>query len=357
MRSRTILLTLSAVFGGLALAIASPREDDVKQVIPDEPKVPAKVDLPPKNFSESLPGGEIKFEMVYIPGGEFKMGSPADEAGRLPDEGPQHKVRVKAFWLAKCEVSWDEFYLFWKDPGIFKIDEIPEEKAAKLKADAITKPSNTYVDELYDHGRDGFPAICMTHHSAMMYCHWLRWRTKKGYRLPTEAEWEYACRAGYDGPYGFDKSEKLDDYAWYKANSPDEDHAKGTTHKVGTKKANKFGVHDMHGNVTEWVLDYYDPKFYEKFPADKLTLGPVNKPSDKKWSHVARGGSWADQPERLRAAVRRGSEKSWMKHDPQLPQSIWWLTKMDVIGFRVALPVEEYPELIGVKPMVVKKAE
>jgi len=357
MAPRTILVSLSAVLGGLVLCAASPRADDVKQVIPPAPKVPAKVELPHKNFTDILPGEEIKFEMVYVPGGEFKMGSPADEAGRQADEGPQHPVKVSPFWLAKFEVSWDEYYTFWKDPGIFKMDEIPEEDLAKLKPDAITKPSNTYVDELYDHGRDGFPAICMTHHAAMMYCHWLRWKTKKGYRLPTEAEWEFACRAGYKGPYGFDKSEKLDDQSWMKSNSPDEDHPKGTTHKVGTKKANKLGLHDMHGNVAEWVLDHYDAKFYETFPADKLTLNPANKPTEKKWSHVVRGGSWADPPERLRAAIRRGSDKSWMKHDPQLPQSIWWLTKMDVIGFRVALPVEESPELLGVKPMVLKKVE
>ena len=132
---------------------------------------------------------------------------------------------------------------------------------------------------------------------------------------------------------------------------------KPTTHQVGKKKANAFGLHDLHGNVSEWVLDHYNPKFYATFPADKLTLGPVNKPTDRKWGHVVRGGAWADKPEQLRSAARRGSDKSWMKNDPQLPQSIWWLTNMDVIGFRVALPVEEYPDLVGLKPMVLKKAD
>ena len=159
---------------------------------------------------------------------------------------------------------------------------------------------------------------------------------------------------------------RLEDHAWLKANSASEEHSAEsqrkdngdpTTHKVGTKKANKLGLHDMHGNVWEWCLDHYDPDFYSKFPAGAVTLGPVNKPTDKKWSHAVRGGSWADKPDRLRSAARRGSDKSWMKHDPQLPQSIWWLTRMDVVGFRVALPAEEYPELVGIKPMVVKKVD
>jgi formylglycine-generating enzyme required for sulfatase activity len=357
MTRRTTLPAVAAVCCGLALSAFARQEPEVKPTIPPEPKVPTKVELPPKNFTQPVPGSEVKFEMVYVPGGEFVMGSPESEPGRQPDEGPQRKVKVNPFWLAKCEVSWDEYYLFWKDPALYKADEFSEDQALKLAADALTRPTNTYVDELYDHGRDGHPAICMTHHAAMMYCHWLRWKTGKGYRLPTEAEWEFACRAGFDGPYGFDSSESLDEHAWHRGNSPDEDHPRGTTHKVGTKKANKFGLHDLHGNVAEWCLDHYDPKFYAKLPADKLVLGPVNKPTDQKYSHTVRGGSWSDKPDRLRAAARRGSDKSWMKHDPQLPQSIWWLTKMDVIGFRVALPAEEYPELVGIKPMVVKKVD
>ena len=363
---RLVIVPGSAAFLVAVLLGVAPA--DVEPGVPSVPEVPAKVDLPAKNFTEAVRGSDataapVKFEMVYVPGGEFAMGSPDSEAGRLPDEGPQHKVKVRPYWIGKCEVTWDEFYQFWRDESLFqitKLEDMPEETRKKLeKADALSRPTNTYVDELYDHGSEGHPAICMSHHAAMMYCHWLRWKTKKPYRLPTEAEWEFACRAGSEGPYCFDESkEKLTDYAWFKDNSADDDHEKGTTHKVGTKKANKFGLHDMHGNVWEWCLDHYDAKFYAPFAADKLvSLGPVNKPTDKKWSHTVRGGSWADKADRLRSAARRGSDKSWMKFDPQLPQSIWWLTRMDVIGFRVALPVEEYPDLVGVKPMVLKKAD
>ena len=345
-------LIVAAALGLVAVAAAASVEDPT---LPLDVKTPAKTDLPPKNYTQPVPGTDAKFDMVYVPGGEFRMGSPDAEEGRKPDEGPQHAVKVNPFWLARCEVTWDEYYAFWKDERLFKVDEVPPDQQPKLKPDAITRPTNTYVDELYDHGRDGHPAICMTHHAAMMYCHWLRWKTGRGYRLPTEAEWEYACRAGTTGPYALPADGKLDDFAWFKTNSPDDDHPDGTTHKVGTKKPNAFGLHDLHGNVAEWCLDHYAADFYKK--ADPLSLCPVNLPTDSKWSHVARGGSWADKPDRLRSAARRGSDKTWMKHDPQLPQSIWWLTRMDVIGFRVCLPVEEYPALAGVRPMVVKKVD
>ncbi len=363
--TRRTTLPVLLVLCASALVVAAP--DDPKQVVPSAPVVPTKLDLPAKNFTQQITP-EIKFEMVYVPGGEFLMGSPDNEAGRGSDEGPQHKVQVKPFWLAKCEVTWDEYYIFWRDEGLYAADEVPDELAVTLKADAITRPTNTFENELCDHGRDGHPIVCPSHHAAMMYCHWLRHKTKRGYRLPTEAEWEFACRAGQTGRFGIDeKTEKLGDHAWFIDNSATNEHTDAnskrgeakepTTHKVGTKKANKYGLHDMHGNVWEWCLDHYDAKFYEKFPTDKLTLGPVNKPTAAKWSHTVRGGSWADKPEQLRAAVRRSSDKTWMKHDPQFPRSIWWLTKLDVVGFRIALPVEEYPELVGLKPMVIKKGQ
>ncbi|MBX9625022.1 MAG: formylglycine-generating enzyme family protein [Gemmataceae bacterium] len=301
-----------------------------------------------------------KFDMVYVPGGEFTMGSPEGEAGREPIEGPQHRVKVGGFWMGKCEVTWDVYDVFWFD-GDHPVAN--EERAKGLGPDAVTRPTNTFVDETYDHGREGHPALCMSHHGAMAFCNWLRAKTGKAYRLPTEAEWEYAARGGKgDAAYFFgDDPADLDEYAWYKNNSVDEenfpDKIKGCTHKVGTRKPNPFGLHDLYGNVWEWTLDQYDPKAYERFAAQKLSLNPVTLPTADKWSHVVRGGSWADKADRCRSAARRVSEKSWMKWDPQEPQSIWWLTRMDVIGFRVVIAEDEQPELVGLKPKVVKKSE
>ncbi len=336
-------------------------------LVPAFADVPKKIDLPAKNFTETIAGSaikfegfekvpDVKFEMIYIPGGEFMMGSPAGEPGRSEDEGPQHKVVLKPYWLGKCEVSWDEFDLWWRNE---LVASYPKDPPFPKVADAITRPTNPYVPEDYDFTKEGRPAIAMSHHAAMMYCHWLRTVTKKNYRLPTEAEWEFACRAGSKTAYSFgDDAKNLDDYAWHLENSKDEDLGKSkATHKVGTKKPNAWGLHDMHGNVWEWCLDMYDPKFYGLCLEKKIELNPFNPFKDRKWGHVVRGGSFKDDPEKLRSAARWKSEIKWMYEDPQDPRSIWWLTRYSQIGFRVCLPVEEYPELVNLKPSVVKRSE
>ena len=364
-----MLPRFTSLFAGLFVAAMLCAAADKEPAQPTSPK------LEKKNFVEKTTGfktievdgpngGKVKkkiplaakFEMVYVPGGEFTMGSPDAEPGRDPNEGPQQKVKVGGFWMGKCEISWDEYDVFWFDENYLVANDV---KAKQLGPDAVTRPTNTFVDETYEHGRDGFPALCMTHHAAMVYCNWLQAKTGRAYRLPTEAEWEYAARGGKgDTAYSFGNDPKdLEDYAWVKSNSPDDDHPRGTTHKVGTKKPNPFGIHDLYGNVWEWTLDQYDPKAYETRAANKLNLRPVTVPTNSKWAHVVRGGSWADKPERVRSAARRMSDKSWMKWDPQEPQSIWWLTRLDVVGFRVVLAEDEQPELGGLKPKVIKKSE
>ena len=302
-----------------------------------------------KPYIEKIGAANIPFEMIPLKGGEFLMGSPDAEKGRLEDEGPQHPVAVKSFWMGKCEVTWDEYDQYWKTEDQPKLDG---KEVDPKGVDAITRPTPPYADETFGHGRDGQPVICITHHAAMEYCRWLSRKTGKNYRLPTEAEWEYACKAGTTTPYSFgDDPAKSGEYAWFAANSEE------VTHKVALKKPNPWGLYDMHGNVSEWCLDHYKKDSYSTFPKDRVTLAPVLLPSQNRFSHVARGGSWADQPVGLRSSGRRGSDKTWIKLDPQRPQSIWWLTSAEFVGFRVVRPVEEQENLLSLRSKVTKQSD
>lgn len=303
--------------------------------VPDKLPVVEKVEH--KNYVEELTK-RVSFEMIAIPGGTYLMGSPEKEKNRKPDEGPQHPVRVKPFWMGKYEVRWDEYDLFWE-----KKEGPPKTDKDKLVA-LVTRPTPPYTDPTFGYGRDGNPALNITHHAAREFCRWLSAKTGKNYRLPTEAEWEWACRAGTTTAYSWgDDPSKVDDYAWHEENSEEQ------PHKVGKKKPNPWGLYDMHGNVSEWCLDLYAKDFYAKFPTDKVTLGPVNLPINKRYPYVARGGSWLDNPKDLRSAARRASERDWLRRDPQRPQSIWWMTDADYVGFRLVCPVEEQENLKGLK--------
>jgi formylglycine-generating enzyme required for sulfatase activity len=371
---RRIQLSALLALGGLVLLTVL--NDQRNQASADPAKAPATT-AKHQNYTETLTapdGAKIQFEMIAVPGGEFLMGASPSEADRKDDEGPQVKVRLKPYWIGKCEVTWDEFDLYFrygnvnllkKDDEEEKKDEKkPEEKKEAPKddkpvspADAVSKPTKPYVDETYGFERDRKPAICMTQHAAMKYCEWLSKKTGKDYRLPTEAEWEYACRAGTTTPHGIPAGAKLEDYAWFKANSGIPDRPAGATHEVGTKKPNAWGIHDMHGNVMEWCTDHYVPdayKRFEKLAKDGFVDSPCFAPTENKWRHIARGGHFKDQPADLRSSARRKSDKKWMQADPQEPQSIWWLTNYPTIGFRIVRPVEP-DELTGITSKVVKE--
>ena len=312
---------------------------------PPRPSDPADF----KPYVETIPGTAVTFEMVPIVGGAFRMGSPPTEKGRTADEGPQHEVKIAPFWMGKLEVTWDEYDKFWLDSKVAQASYAAEIKAAG--PDALTRPTPPYADESFGYGKGKQPVISITHHAAMEYTRWLSNRTGKLYRLPTEAEWEYACRAGATTAYSFgDDPAALGEHAWYADNS------EGQPHTVGGKKPSPWGLYDMHGNVAEWVLDDYDKDYYAAVAAKGVAVGPVNLPTARRFPNVARGGSWDHEAERLRCAARLSSNQEWIRRDPQRPQSIWWLTDATFVGFRVVRPVEEQKELLGLRSPVTKES-
>ena len=288
-----------------------------------------------KAYKEKIPGTSVSFEMVPIPGGKFKMGSPKSEEDRSDDEGPQVEVNIEPFWMGKYEVTWDEY-----DVWSFNLDiqrrKLIGKKATPLdeKADAVSRPTKPYTDMTFDMGHDEYPAICMTQLAAKMYCRWLSEKTGHFYRLPTEAEWEYACRAGTTTAYSFgDDPSKLDDYAWHYENADD------AYHKVGKKKPNPWGLYDMHGNVSEWVLDQHSEKHYSTLKSGIGILDALLVPKTL-YPRVVRGGSWDDDPEGLRSAARHPSNEDWKIQDPQIPKSIWYHTDALHVGFRLLRPLK-----------------
>ncbi len=299
------------------------------------PDSQAKTEKEMKKYTETIPDTQVKFEMVPIPGGTFTMGSPADEKSREACEGPRFKAEIAPFWMGKCEVTWEEYSLWMElyDSAAKRTKKSGENKTPHQKlADAISCPTPPYSDMTFGMGREGYPALCMTQLAAMVYCKWLSAKTGRYYRLPTEAEWEYACRAGSTTPYYFGAdSSKLPEYAWFLDNSS------GKYHKIGQKKPNAWGLYDMHGNVAEWVIGFGLEDGYKKFEG-KTVKSPIIAATEI-YGRPVRGGSWLDEAQWIRVASRTFSDPSWKEQDPQIPKSIWYHTDADFIGFRLVRPL------------------
>ncbi len=321
-----------------ALLLASPQLVLAKGPTLPVPNSEAATEAEMKPYTDIISGSAAKFDMVPIPGGKFKLGSPAGEAKRSDDEGPQVEVQIAPFWMGKCEVTWDEYEEF-----MFNLD-IERRKATKLMpneldkiADTLSRPTKPYTDMTFGLGKEGNPVISMTQHAARKYCEWLSAKTGRFYRLPTEAEWEYACRAGTTTAYHFgDDPSQLGEYAWYFKNSGEK------PNPVGKKKPNPWGLYDMHGNVAEWTADAYDDKWYASL-AGKTAVNPLNVAKAPE-PCVVRGGAWDAEPDRCRSAARLPSHIDWKMQDPQLPQSVWYYTDAQFVGFRIVRPLAEPSE-------------
>ena len=312
---------------------------------------PAEVDRF-EDFTEYIPGTGVSFEMVALPGGTFTIGSPEGEGYRERDEGPARVVRLSPFWMGRVEVTWDEFEAFYRQTAAEgRTDTWRRDRARRLDLDGITGATPPWGAPDQGWGRGERPAITMTHHAAVVYTQWLSQVTGKKYRLPTEAEWEYAARGGTTGAYFFGGEpgdytkrrlwnrlfgtdrEGIDPYVVYAGNSG------GKTQPPSVVKPNPFGLLNMLGNVREFCLDWYAPDAYARYPEGEPVVDPRG-PSEGT-EHVIRGGSFRSDPADMRSAARDHTRReAWLLTDPQIPKSIWWYSDSVDVGFRVVLEYE-----------------
>ncbi len=226
---------------------------------------------PPPTVVEDL-GNGISLEMVKIPGGEFWMGAPEGERGSHSNERPRHEVRISAFLMGKYPVTQAQ----WRT-----IASLP-----KVERDLNSDPSYFKGDE--------FPVECISWYDAVEFCKRLSRKTARDYRLPSEAEWEYACRAGTTTPFHFGERITPDLANYVEA-------ARGKTTPIGRfQVANAFGLYDMHGQVWEWCADHWHDS-YERAPEDGRAWLLIN---NENYYQMLRGGSWIDGPVSCRSAVR-----------------------------------------------------
>lgn len=263
-----------------------------------------------KSYDQRMPGSQVTFRMVAVPAGSFKIGNKSKTAEK--DESPQKDVQLSGFWISEHEVTFAEWDVYFKD------NSIPQSK----ELDGVTRATPQYIDLTWGMGRDPkHPVNSMSQQAALMYCKWLYTKTGIFFRLPTEAEWEYACKAGGD------------DVAVLATNAVYKDNAQGKFHLVKSKQPNAWGVYDMLGNLSEWTLDQYDPEYYTKI-RDK---DPITTPGPK-YPRTVRGGSFQDDVSVLRCSNRIPSDPKWNQRDPQIPKSRWWLTDGMFVGIRLVRP-------------------
>ena len=243
---------------------------------------PARVDstaVPePAAFWQAISGTTLSIEFVGVPGGMLEVA----------DGGA---VAIAPFWMSATEIPWQHY-----DAFVFRFDE----RAESGDADGVTRPTKPYVLVDRGFGHDGYPAISMSHKGAVAFCEWLSAKTGRTYRLPSEHEWEWACRAGAGG----EPETPLAERAWYAEN------AERKTRPVAKRKPNAWGLFDMLGNAAEWCTS-----------AD-------GQP-------IVCGGAYSDPAEDVTPRARKHPSPAWNAHDPQLPKSVWWLTDAPFVGLRV----------------------
>ena len=305
-----------------------------------------------ENFIETIPGTAASISMIAVPGGEFTIGSPEDEPFRDDNEGPQRRVRISPFFMGEVEVTWDQFWAFYSEtmsegrtpPAVIYANNSRDD------IDAVSGPTPPFGLPDQGWGMGSRPAITMTHYSAQTFCQWLSLKTGKKYRLPTEAEWEYAARGGTQTPYFFEGNPRklsnkgflkdifepdttgIDSHVIYVNNSDNRSQEPSET------RPNPFGLKNMLGNVMEYCEDWYADDSYESITDGELDPRGPSEGTE----HVVRGGHYNSDAADLRSAARSHTEHDdWLKTDPQNPKSIWWYSDVKGIGFRVVCEVPD----------------
>jgi formylglycine-generating enzyme required for sulfatase activity len=301
---------------------------------------PAKVEKF-ETFTENIPGSNVSFKMVALKGGSFEMGSKNSEPLRNSDEGPVRKVTLSPFWIGEVEVTWNEYLAFFKATS--SQGRMEGQAVKNKKTDAISGATPPWGAPDQGWGKGSRPAITMSWHAANVYCKWLSKVTGRKYRLPTEAEWEYAARGGTNTPYFFagDPKKFTSEGFFRKIFKPDtavigsrviyKVNSNSKTAEPAGMKPNPFGLKNMLGNVSEFCSDYYSPDYYKR---DSLRINPKG-PADGT-ERVIRGGSFKSDARDVRSASRDFTKtRAWLVTDPQMPKRIWWYSDCIDVGFRV----------------------
>jgi len=308
----------------------------------------------PRTRTLTIPGTTVTLDLIEV---------PADVA---QGDGGSGEVRQGggSLWVGRTEVTWDQYDIF-----VYGLDR-PAEVAAGT--DAVARPSKPYVPPDRGFGHAGYPAVGMSHRAAEAFCEWLtallfppseQGRTSARFRLPTEEEWARLALAGDKGLFACEvEPECLLEHAWFAENSD------RSTKPVATRKPNALGLHDVHGNVAEWVRNAHlrptsattptaDPlpgssgaaRSAPAAPAttapdatapDATAPAPRSRPAP---TPVAKGGSYLDSAAQCAVDVDLRQTSAWNQSDPQIPKSAWWLADCSFVGFRVVLEVLEEP--------------
>jgi formylglycine-generating enzyme required for sulfatase activity len=328
-RSPVVCVALSVV----ALALGQGRRTTAQGAPP----------APPVDYEQPIPGTDLVIPLVAIPGGHLAIPQGAKDSETSP--GKSATIAIEPFWIGKYEITWAAYRQYMNLCSLFEqFDDAGLRQVEGYRdVDAITAPSKLYDPSFTYTSGDGpnQPAVSMTQYAAKQFTKWLSLTTGRFYRLPTDAEWEYACRAGTTTAYSYgDDPSQLDSVAWYYDNADD------MTHPIGEKRPNAWGLYDMHGNACEWVLDEYREDWYGQFagrtvPGEEAICWPR-----RPYPRILRGGSWnLDPPDCRSDSRRRSDDDQWQSYDPNSPQSPWWFASDESqdVGFRIVRPAVPPP--------------